>query len=92
MCFPITRNLISGLAITDNLAVITETYVNIKKLFSITKRYIDKVGMVINLKKSAAAYRANSLFIPIVNGVSFKNLRNTICYKYLRIHINLDLN
>lgn len=89
--YEISSTLISSLAIADDLALTAPSHNNISKLFHITKDYFDKVGMVINPKKSAAAYRSDNPFIPTVNGTPFKDLDSKLSYKYLGIYINLEL-
>lgn len=89
--YNIANTKINSLAIADDLALIAETNADISKLFYTTKKYFNKVGMVINPKKSASAYRSDNPFIPIVNNVPFKDLASNLSYKYLGIYINLEL-
>lgn len=89
--YNIANNCIGSLAIADDLALIASSKENIMTLFNITKVFLDKVGMVVNPKKSASAYRSESPFIPTINGIPFKDLGVDGSYKYLGIHINLEL-
>lgn len=89
--FDIIGQNIGALAVADDVALIAETNANIAGLFDILKRYANDTGIQIKPSKSASAYRSASPFIPIVDGAPFKDLGNELSYKYLGIHINLNL-
>lgn len=80
-----------ALAIADDIALISDNKDNISTLFQMLLEYTNITGMKIKPNKSAAAYRGDSGFIPVINNMAFTDLGCTRSYRYLGVYINLEL-
>ncbi len=90
--YPIMNVYIAALALADDISLISFDLQQIQSTYYATVEYADLVGLSIKPSKSAAAYKGAVGFIPEVNGIKFCDLGSSKSYKYLGVHINLDLN
>ena len=79
-------------AIVDNVAIVTDNPNDMRKALHILYDFSKITGMFINPNKSAYMWNnTTKLPTPKFNGILFKELSNNLTYKYLSIHISLNL-